>query len=168
MFAAAAWSLPGVLAGWPVTRLHVERGFATVAGDLEHVVLGRIDDPAADLLGPLAELLHVAGQLGAGRDQLRDRRALPVGPLRELRNRQSEVFAGLDVREHVPGAAQHLGDVREAREAGVHPVVAAAGRGDLDLGDGLPERRRPAVEILDAGAARAGRAAGSGSSRAPR
>ena len=73
-------------------ELHVERGFATVAGDLEHVVLGRIDDPAADLLGPLAELLHVAGQLGAGRDQLRDRRALPIGPLRKLGNRQAEVF----------------------------------------------------------------------------
>ncbi len=115
----------GRLAG---DELHVERGFAPVAGDLEHVVLGRIDHPAADLLGPLAELLHVAGQLGAGRDQLRDRRALPVRPLRELRDRQPEVFGGLDVREHVPHA-QHLGDVLKAGEAGVHPVVAAAGRG---------------------------------------
>ncbi len=139
----------GRLAG---DELHVERGFAAVAGDLEHVVLGRIDGPAADLLGARAELLHVAGQLGAGRDQLRDRRALPVGALRKLGNRQVEVFGGLDVGEPVPGAAQHLGDVLKAREAGVHPVVAAAGGVDLDLGDGLPERRCPAVEVLDAGA----------------
>ena len=76
----------GRLAG---DELHVERGFAAVAGDLEHVVLGRIDAPAADLLGALAELLHVGGQLGAGRDQLRDRRALPVGALRKLGNRQA-------------------------------------------------------------------------------
>jgi hypothetical protein len=44
---------------------------------------------------------------------------------------------------------EHFGDVLEAGEAGVHPVVLAAGRGDFDLGHGLPERRRPGVEVLD-------------------
>ena len=57
----------------------------------------------------------------------------------------------LDVGEHVPHA-QHLGDVLKAGEAGVHPIVAGAAGVDLDLGDGLPERRRPAVEVLHAGA----------------
>ena len=44
---------------------------------------------------------------------------------------------------------EHFGDVLEAGEAGVHPVVPAAGRGHLDLGHGLPERRRPRIEVLD-------------------
>ena len=126
----------------------VERGFAAVGGDLEHVVLLRRDHPAADGVGAARERLHVGLELGAGVDQHRLRGALPVSALGELRGGELEVFGGLDVGEHVP-EPEHLGDVLEAGEAGVHPVVPAAGRGDLDLGHGLPERRRPGVEVLD-------------------
>ena len=89
MLAAAAWSLPGALAGWPVTSC-----MSSAALRPSPVILSMLSslgstDPAADLLGPLAELLHVAGQLGAGRDQLRDRRALPVGPLAQAQGQAS-------------------------------------------------------------------------------
>jgi hypothetical protein len=80
-------------------QLHVQRGLAAVAGDLEHVVLGRVDRAAADLLGPVAEPLNVGGQLGAGGDQPRERHPLPVGTLGEPRDRQLEVLGGPHVGE---------------------------------------------------------------------
>ncbi len=148
MVSAACSSLPGVLAGCAGDQAGVERGFAAVGGDLEHVVLLRRDHPGADGVGAARELVHVGLELGARVDQHRLGRALPVGALGELGGGELEVLGGLDVGEHVP-EPEHFGDVLEAGEAGVHPVVPAAGRGDLDLGHGLPERRRPRIEVLD-------------------
>ena len=137
----AACELAGDQAG-------VERGFAAVGGDLEHVVLLRRDEPGADGVGAARELVHVGLELGARVDQHRLGRPLSVGALGELGGGELQILGGLDVGEHVP-QLEHFGDVLEAGEAGVHPVVPAAGRGDLDLGHGLPERRRPRIEVLD-------------------
>ena len=43
----------------------IERGFAAVGRDFEHVVVARIDSAALDLLGALDELIDEAFQLGA-------------------------------------------------------------------------------------------------------
>ena len=134
----------------PADEAHVQRGLAAVGGDQQHVVfLGR-DGTGADLLGAIAEPGNVGAQLGGGRDQHRFGCPPPVGPRGELWARELEIFCGARVGEHCPHA-EHLGDVLKPAEAGVHPVVPAAGRGHLDLRDGLPECCGPAVEVLDAG-----------------
>ena len=69
----------------------VERGFAAVGGDLEHVVLLRRDHPAADGVGAARERLHVGLELGARVDQHRLRGALPVSALGELRGGELEL-----------------------------------------------------------------------------
>ena len=167
MVSAACSSLPGGARRLAGHEPDVERGFAAVGGDLEHVVLLGRDRAGADGVGAARELPHVGLQLGAGVDHDGLRGALPVRALGELGRGRSQVLGGLDVGEHVPDP-QHLGDVLKPGEAGVHAVVPAAGRGDLDLGDRLPERRRPRVEVLNPRSLAIGRGAGSGSSRAPR
>ena len=65
----------------------VQGGAAAVAGDLEHVVLVRVDRPVADLGGPLAEVAHVVEQFVGRLDGDGFRYALPVGALLEVRGR---------------------------------------------------------------------------------
>jgi len=104
----------------------------------------------ADLLGALAEPGDVGAQRGGGWDQDCLGCSPAVGPRGKLWAGELEIFCGARVGEHCPHA-EHLGDVLKPAEAGVHAVVPAAGRGHLDLGDGLPERCGPAVKVLDAG-----------------
>ena len=134
----------------PADEAHVQGGFAAVGGDQQHVVFLGGDGTGADLFGAIAEPGHVGAQLRGGRDQDRFGCSPPVGPGGELGTGELEIFCGARIGEHRPHA-EHLGDVLKPAEAGVHAVVPAAGRGHLDLGDGLPERCCPAVEVLDTG-----------------
>jgi hypothetical protein len=124
---------------------------ASVAGDLEHVVFFGADGPVADRLSPPAQAGHVVDQVvrRCDGDGLGDPAPI-AGTLGQGGYGQVEVRGGLDVGEHVPHA-EHLGHVAEPGEPALDPEAVPALRGQLHLGDHLPERRRPRVEHRDAG-----------------
>ena len=107
------------------------------------------DGPVADLGGPVAEVAHVVEQFVGRLDRHGLRRALAVGARLEVRDGQGQVLGGLHVGGHVQHP-QHLRDVGEPGEPALHPEVAAALGGQLDLGDDLAEGGGPGVEDLDA------------------
>src|SRR5688572_9301325 len=70
----------------------VEGGAAAVAGDLQHVVLGRIDRPVADAFGTPGEIYDVVGERVGGVDHDRLRLSASKGGRGEV-----EVLGGANV-----------------------------------------------------------------------
>jgi hypothetical protein len=119
----------------------VERRLAALPGDLEHVVLLRIDEAGLQFLRPLGQGLDESLQLGRrGRpDNLR------FATL-QLRHREFEHVRGLDIRG-LPEQVHQLRHIHESREAGVEPVAGAV-RGQLHRRHRFAERPAPGVEML--------------------
>ena len=99
----------------------IERGLAALAGDLEHVVLARIDAAVLDVLRAGDEVFDEALQLRAGRG------TDGHGPaLFELGHGQFEHLGRAHVG-HLPELAHEFGHVDEAREAGLEAVAFSIG-----------------------------------------
>lgn len=122
-----------------VDEAEVEGGTPAVPGDLEHVVLGRVDGPAAHPVGTLGQLSHVIGKgVTAG-----DNDGLGPSP-DDRRDGKVQVGGSADVGDLAP-QAHELGDVAEAGEAcGEAPRGAV--RRKLEGGDGAAEVGSPRVE----------------------
>ena len=119
----------------------VERCFAALARDLEHVVVARIDFGRFELFGALR-------QRGDERLEFRrGRRPDNAGfAAVERGHRQLEHVRGLHVR-HLAEQVHEFRHVHEAGEPGVEPVAGAV-RGEFHRRHGLAKGPGPRVEVL--------------------
>ena len=118
----------------------VQPQLAPVAGDLEHIVLGRVHRAAVYQGSAFRERLHHFLLLfgGLGHDVV----------IFYLRGGKMELVGGLDVC-HLFEQVHQLRQVEELGEAGPRPV-AGPFRGKLQSGHCLPEAAGPAVKVRHA------------------
>ena len=115
----------------------VQTQLAPVAGDLEHIVLGRVHRTAVYLGRPLGErLYHLFLDFGGlGHDVV----------VLHLRRGQMQLVGSLNIR-HLFEQVHQLRQVEELGETGPGPVAGSL-RGKLQRGAGLPEAAGPAVKV---------------------
>ncbi len=115
----------------------VQTQLAPVAGDLEHIVLGRVHRTAVYLGRPLGErLYHLFLDFGGlGHDVV----------VLHLRRGQMQLVGGLNIR-HLFEQVHQLRQVEKLAESCSCPV-AGSFRGKLQRGAGLPEAAGPAVKV---------------------